>query len=95
MEAKTRLGIAYREGVRPKIESPKSESEAAEHSVFHFGEWNRYRFRVHNGRHQLWINNRYVSDEVRETVESSGPVSIRRLGGEGDIRIRNARVREL
>ena len=46
MEAKTRLGIAYREGVRPKIESPKSESEAAEHSVFHFGEWNRYRFRV-------------------------------------------------
>ena len=95
MEAKTRLGIGYREGSRPKIESPKTGSAAAEHSAFHFGEWNRYRFRVHNGRHQLWINNRYVSDEVREHVEDAGPITIKRASGAGELRIRNARVKKL
>ncbi len=95
MEAKTRLGIVYREGSHPKIESPKSGSAAAEHSAFHFGEWNRYRFRVHYGRHQLWINNRYVSDEVKEHVGNAGPITIKRASGGGELRIRKARIRKL
>ena len=95
METATELGIGYRAGSAAKINSPRPGSNAAEHAAFHFGDWNRYRFRVHNGRHQLWINNRYVSDDVRESVEAPGPITIQRVRGEGDIRIRNARVREL
>ena len=95
METATELGIGYRAGSAAKINSPRPESNVAEHAAFHFGDWNRYRFRVHNGRHQLWINNRYVSDDVREIVEAPGPITIQRVRGRGDIRIRNARVREL
>ena len=94
-ETATELGIGYRAGSTAKIKSPRPESKGAEHAAFHFGDWNRYRFRVHNGRHQLWINNRYVSDDVRENFEAPGPITIQRVRGEGDIRIRNARVREL
>ena len=95
METATELEIGYRAGSAAKINSPRPESKGAEHAAFHFGDWNRYRFRVHNERHQLWINNRYVSDDVWEIVDAPGPVTIQRVRGGGDIRIRNARVREL
>lgn len=95
-EKKSGLGIHYRGSSRDLISSPALGSKEAEYSVFQFGEWNRYRLRVHNGRHQLWINNRVVSDEMREFSRESGPITIGTQNiGDGGVRIRNARVRSL
>lgn len=86
--------IAYRGSSGNGITTPVVGSDEASWSKFQNGEWNRYRIRVHNGRHQLWINNRYVSDYVEETPSGSGPIRILFNGGSG-IRVRAARVRGL
>jgi len=92
----SRMKIRYRIDPGNIVYSPILGSDAAEYSDFQVGEWNRYRIRVHNGRHQLWINNRYVSDEVRDFDAEPGPVTIEVMGvRSNDVRIRNARVREL
>ncbi|QXD22628.1 sulfatase-like hydrolase/transferase [Opitutia bacterium ISCC 51] len=86
--------IAYRGGSGDGISTPVAGSDEASWSKFQNGEWNRYRIRVHNGRHQLWINNRYVSDYVEESSASEGPIRILFNGG-ADVQIRSARVRAL
>ena len=86
--------ISYRGSSGNGTSTPVAESNEAAWSKFKNGEWNRYRIRVHNGRHQLWINNRYVSDYVEKDSASGGPIRILFNGG-GDVRIRAARVRVL
>ncbi len=91
-----RMKIYYRDSGDNVVYSPILGSKEAEYSQFHVGEWNRYRIRVHGGRHQLWINNRVVSDEVRGLSDASGAITIVADGFPlTDVRIRNARVREL
>jgi len=96
VEPKTRMKIRYRNEPGSVVYSPTLASDEAKYSSFHVGEWNRYRIRVHNGRHQLWINNRFVSDEVRDYSNESGPLIIEAMGMRStDVRIRNARIRKL
>jgi len=96
VEPKTRMKIRYRKDPSSVVYSPILASNEAEYSRFHVGEWNRYRIRVHAGRHQLWINNRFVSDEVRDATTESGPLVIEAMGlRASDVRIRKARIRKL
>ncbi len=96
VEPKTRMKIRYRNEPGSVVYSPILASDEAKYSSFHVGEWNRYRIRVHDSRHQLWINNRFVSDEVRDATSESGPLIIEAMGvRSSDVGIRNARIRKL
>ena len=90
----TPIRIVYREG--DAIELPLSMSKEAEYSNFKHGEWNRYRIRVHGDRHQLWINNRVVSDTRKKSGSEAGAIRI--ASGESKsikVSMRNARARAL
>lgn len=99
-EAKVHPGqeftLSYRGPSGQAVSAPIKGSNAAMHSHFQEGVWNTYRIRVHNKRHQLWINNRYVSDEI---IPMQGHVAaslqIQYVGGEGCLEIREARIRHL
>jgi hypothetical protein len=96
VEPKTRMKIFYRNEPGSVVYSPILASDEAKYSSFHVGEWNRYRIRVYDSRHQLWINNRFVSDDVRDATSESGPLIIEAMGmRSSDVRIRNARIRRL
>ena len=96
VEPKTRMRIRYRNEPGSVVYSPILASDEAKYSSFHVGEWNRYRIRVHDSRHQLWINNRFVSDDVRDATSESGPLIIEAMGmRSSDVRIRNPRIRRL
>ncbi|MFL3659709.1 MAG: family 16 glycoside hydrolase [Opitutales bacterium] len=65
-------------------------------SNFKHDEWNRYRIRVHGDRHQLWINNRFISDSRKKSGSEARVIRI--TSGESrstSVSIRNARVRGL
>jgi hypothetical protein len=88
------IQIAYRNG--DSVSNPKAMSKEAEYASFEPGEWNRYRIRVHGDRHQLWINNRVVSDTLKKSESEAGAIRI--VTGENEptkVSIRNARVRAL
>ena len=87
--------IAYRGDSGAGISTPVVGTAAAMHSRFNDGEWNRYRLRVHHGRHQVWINNRYVSDVVLDKSSASGSIRILYAGRQQPVQIRKARVRSL
>ncbi len=90
--ASVRLG--YREG--DSIEFPAFGSPESKYGNFKPGEWNRYRMRVHGKRHQLWINNRVVRDELKTDVGHSGSIRLQSAADESvEAHIRNARVRPL
>jgi hypothetical protein len=93
-QADNAFRIAYRGSSGNGVSTPTADSDEASWSKLQNGEWNRYRIRVHNGRHQLWINNRYVSDYVEDDSAEAGPIRILFNGG-GDLRLRSARVRAL
>ena len=90
-----RFQISYRSSDLDKVSTPEVGSDAAKHSHFKNGDWNRYRIRVHDGRHQVWINNRYVSDEVRDGPSYPRSIRIDYAGDSQVVQMRNARVRKL
>ena len=85
----------YRGSYGHSISSPREGSTEAAYSHFKSGEWNRYRIRVHDGRHQIWVNNRVVSDTHKNYAMNAGTITIVHPGGEGGIQLRNLRVRRL
>ncbi len=87
--------ITYRNPSGDSLSMPAKGSAEAAYSRFKTGEWNRYRIRVHDDRHQVWINNRVVADARDKRATTSGPISILHPGGEGVIQLRNVRVRRL
>ena len=87
--------ILYRGSYGHFISSPKEGSTEAVYSHFNPGDWNRYRIRVHGDRHQLWINNRVVSDTQKKYARTAGTIILVRPGGEGTMQLRNLRVRKL
>jgi arylsulfatase A-like enzyme len=87
--------LAYRGSSGDGVSSPTADSQAAVHGHFQPGEWNHYRIRVHNNRHQVWINNRVVSDVQRTNTIVAGPLRILYPGEHGTALIRAARVRKL
>ncbi len=87
--------ILYRGSYGHMISSPKEGSIEAAYSHFNPGEWNRYRLRVHGDRHQLWINNRVVSDTYKKYARIAGTIILVRPGGEGTMQLKNLRVRRL
>ena len=102
-DAKARDGnvfsISYRGAAGHRISMPVSDSPEAEHSKFQAGQWNRYRIRVHNKRHQLWINNRFVSDflnkeDITDKMRAER-ICIHYAAGLGSLDIRNTRIRKL
>ncbi|MBC9889590.1 MAG: DUF1080 domain-containing protein [Opitutae bacterium] len=54
--------------------SPREGSTEAAYSHFKSGEWNRYRIRLHDDRHQIWVNNRVVSDTRKNYTKSVGMI---------------------
>jgi hypothetical protein len=87
--------IAYRGFSGDGVSTPAAGSDAARYGHFQNGEWNRYRIRVHNDRHQLWINNKMVTDEMNEGKWGSGVIRILYPGGEEAVQLRNVRIRKL
>ncbi|MHC4995444.1 MAG: sulfatase-like hydrolase/transferase [Planctomycetota bacterium] len=63
--------------------------------TFQTGGWNRYRVRMLNKRHQVWINNLLVIDELVEEASSSGPIGLNVPGDTEPTLIKNVRVRPL
>ena len=102
LEMKVPLGselrIAYREneGSSDQVEAPQSGSAAAVYGAFEPGEWNRYRLRVSGTRHQLWINNRVVSDTYEGSESREGSISLQLEGSKAQtLAIRGSRIRRL
>jgi arylsulfatase A-like enzyme len=90
-----RAYIAYR-GKGDSVAIPKLKSNESEYSNFSHGEWNRYRIRVHGNRHQVWINNRVVSDVLKDADSDGGSIRIDYSGvNNGGLSLRNARIRSL
>ena len=89
------LSVNYGKLSEESIVSPKINSNEARLTGFHFGEWNHYRIRVHNSRHQLWINKKYVSDLVKENSVSLGPIIIKKLTKDASLKVLQPRVRKL
>lgn len=88
------LRIAYRDG--DAISTPEEGTDPAEYGAFASGEWNRYRIRVHGKRHQLWINNRVVSDRIIEKDERLGSIRLETESAQPvETSVRNARIRRL
>ncbi|MGY8694305.1 MAG: family 16 glycoside hydrolase, partial [Verrucomicrobiia bacterium] len=93
LESKTK--ISYRVG-DDRVAIPKSSSIESGYSKFNHGDWNRYRVRVHGSRHQVWINNRVVSDTIKDEIGEAGSIRIDYFGeDELALSLRNARVRSL
>jgi arylsulfatase A-like enzyme len=63
--------------------------------TFQAGAWNRYRIRMLNKRHQVWINNLLVIDEFVEGAPSTGHLGLNVPGDAEATLIKNARVRPL
>ncbi|MDA0350162.1 MAG: sulfatase-like hydrolase/transferase [Verrucomicrobia bacterium] len=87
--------IAYRGSFGNGVSTPVVGKDVAGHAHFQNGEWNRYRIRVHDDRHQVWINNRVVSDLKIDSLTSTGALRIIYPGGGRSLQLRNARIREL
>lgn len=90
------FSVAYRGDSGSRLSMPDPGSDAARHGQFRRGDWNLYRLRVHNQRHQLWINGRVVSDEVDESNSTkSGGMRVLSESSKDIVEIRNARIRSL
>ena len=87
--------VTYRDSSRTGFPTPVVGQDSADFAHFQNGEWNRYRVRVHNDRHQVWINNRVVSDLKIPSQATAGAVRITYPGGNRHLHLRNARIREL
>lgn len=87
--------LAYRGYSGDGVSTPSPDSDFTAHSHFQFGEWNHYRIRVHGNRHQMWINNRVVSDTQVKGAAGSGPIRLLFPDGDGVVQIQSARVRKL
>ncbi len=87
--------IVYRVGDE-SVAIPMSNSSESGYSEFNHGDWNQYRVRVHGNRHQVWINNRVVSDMIKDEVGEAGSIRIDYFGeDESGLSLRNVRVRSL
>jgi len=84
------LRIDYRSG--DSLAVPAMDTKAASHGAVRFGDWNRIRLRVDGDRHQLWINNRVVSDQ---RIPGEGRGGLIRMMGAADLETRAARIRAL
>ncbi len=84
--------LAYRGASGDGVSIPASGTDAARHARFQAGEWNRYRLRINSDRHQVWINNRVVSDSVRQSAAPSGAIGLLYGGGDGSVQLRNVRI---
>lgn len=90
-----RVRMLYRGLSGDGISMPALGSEAAAYAQFQTGDWNRYRLRVHGDRHQVWINNRVVSDKQFPGDSRPGRIGLLYGGGDESVWVRNARVRSL
>ena len=94
LEGNAPLRIGYRES--DSLSLPEIGSEAAIHGALKPNDWNRIRIRIHGKRHQLWINNRVVSDRLSDVVGRSGSIRLEsEFKGASAVRYRNARARHL
>ena len=87
--------ICYRGESGNGVSAPVIDSDVGTFGHFRNGEWNRYRIRVHNNRHQVWINNRVVSDVENSNDARSGSVRILYPGGSRELQLHDARIRRL